>query len=318
MKKTLTIVFITILGIVSVIIYSKFRISSFEPQYIGFLTVENSTVIKQLDTILQKTNIASIRGDKELAKCLEEQVKSLQQLSLIAITDNEYSVLIAAKKDKVINQKIFDAIITDISQKKLLPATTFPQITRYYSNTKYYFFIYTGSQYSIITTYSFVLPKNLLIKLALENLLIVIVFVIIGTAIIITLQKKAAEPAIAKAEKTHAKPQTSNPIESLCQQYAIASVTIAQQNKKGLVKTIYSYPDTKQTLHLQQEIINELTSGTHILAEKNTVLIFYNDATQLFFRLARRDSFKGKMIKEIEGFINNNTQSILQFLKKKK
>lgn len=318
MKKTLTIVFITVLCIVSVIIYSKFRISSFEPQYIGFLTVENSTVIKQLDAILQKTNLASIRGDKELAKCLEEQVKSLQQLSLIAITDNEYSVLIATKKDKVINQKIFDAIITDISQKKLLPATTFPQLTRYYSNTKYYFFIYTGAQYSIITMYSFVLPKNLLIKLALENLLIAIVFIIIGTGIIITLQKKAAEPVVAKAEKTFAKPQTSNPIESLCQQYTIASVTIAQQNKKGLVKTIYSYPDTKQTLHLQQEIINELTSGTHILAEKNTVLLFYNDATQLFFRLARRDSFKGKMIKEIEGFINNNTQSILQFLKKKK
>ncbi len=318
MKKVLIIIVVSILCITSIIVYSKYRISSFEPQYIGFLTVENSTVIKQLDTILQKTNIASIRGDKELAKCMEEQVKSLQQLSLIAITDSEYSVLIAAKKDKIINQKIFDAIITDISQKKLLSPTTFPQITRYYSNTKYYFFIYTGSQYSIITMYSFVLPKNLLIKLALENLLVIILFVIIGTALIISLQRESAEPGIVKAEKTHAKPQTPNPIESLCQQYAIASVTIALQNKKGLVKTIYSYPDTKQTLHLQQEIINELTSGTHILVEKNTVLLFYNDSTQLFFRLSRQDSFKGRMIKDIEGFINNNTQSILQFLKKKK
>ena len=131
MKKTLVVILTIILCIVTIVIYSKYRMSSFEPQYIGFLTVENSTIIKQLDTLLQKTNIAGIRGDKELAKCLEQQVKSLQQLSLIAITDNEYSVLIAAKKDRIINQKLFDAIITDISQKKLLPATTFPQITRY-------------------------------------------------------------------------------------------------------------------------------------------------------------------------------------------
>jgi hypothetical protein len=317
MKKTLAIILITILCIVSIVIYSKYRISSFEPQYIGFLTVENSTIIKQLDTLLQKTNIAGIRGDKELAKCLEQQVKSLQQLSLIAITDNEYSVLIAAKKDRIINQKLFDAIITDISQKKLLPATTFPQITRYYNNTKYYFFIYNASQYIIITTYSFVLPKNLIIKLALENFLIVIVFIIIGTAIIITLQQQAKKPAM-KVEKTETKPQTPNPVESLCQQFSIVSVTIAQKNKKGILKTVYSYPDKKQNIYLQPEIINELVNGVHILAEKNTVLFFYNDTTQLFFRLARHQAFKGKLIKDIETFINNNEHSILQFLKIKK
>ena len=317
MKKTLAIISITILCIVSIIIYSKYRVSSFEPQYIGFLTVENSTIIKQLDTLLQKTNIAGIRGDKELAKCLEEQVKSLQQLSLIAITDNEYSVLIAAKKDRVINQKLFDAIITDISQKKLLPSTTFPQITRYYSNNKYYFFIYNASQYNIITTYSFVLPKNLIIKLVLENLLVVIVFIIMGTAVTITLQRQAKEPA-KKVEKVETKSQTPNPVESLCQQFSLVSVTIAQKNKKGLLKTVYSNPDKKQNIYLQPEIINELVNGVHILAEKNTVLFLYNDVTQLFFRLAKHQAFKGKMIKEIETFINNNENSILQFLKIKK
>jgi len=317
MKKTLAIISITILCIVSIIIYSKYRVSSFEPQYIGFLTVENSTIIKQLDTLLQKTNIAGIRGDKELAKCLEEQVKSLQQLSLIAITDNEYSVLIAAKKDRVINQKLFDAIITDISQKKLLPSTTFPQITRYYNNNKYYFFIYNASQYIIITTYNFVLPKNLIIKLALENLLVVIVFIIMGTAVTITLQRQAKEPA-KKVEKVETKSQTPNPVESLCQQFSLVSVTIAQKNKKGLLKTVYSYPDKKQNIYLQPEIINELVNGVHILAEKNTVLFLYNDVTQLFFRLAKHQAFKGKMIKEIETFINNNENSILQFLKIKK
>ncbi len=292
--------------------------SSFEPQYIGFLTVENSTIIKQLDTVLQKTNIAGIRGDKELPKCLEEQIKSLKQLSLIAITDNEYSVLIAAKKDRIINQKLFDAIITDISQKKLLPRTTFPQITRYYSNYKYYFFIYNAPQYTIITTYSFVLPKNLIMKLALENLLIVILFIIIGTAVIITLQQEASKPNTMKVQKTEIKQQTPNPVESLCQQFSIVSVTIAQQNKKGNLKTIYSYPDKKQNVYLQAEIINELLNGVHILAEKNTVLIFHNDTTQLFFRLVKHQAFKGKTIQDIKTFIDNNVDLLLKFLKIKK
>lgn len=313
MKKTLAIIITSIVCIASIVIYSKYRISSFEPQYIGFLTVENSTIIKQLDAILQKTNMAGIRGDKELSKCLEEQVKSLKQLSLIAITDNEYSVLIAAKKDRVINQKLFDAIITDISQKKLLPSTTFPQVTRYYSNNKYYFFIYNTSQYNIITTYGFVLPKNLIIKLGLENFLIVIIFIIIGTAVTITLQQ-AKEPA-KKVEKAETKPQTPNPVVSLCQQFSIVSVTIAQKNKKGLLKTVYSYPDKKQNIYLQPEIIDELVNGAHILAEKNTVLFLYNDATQLFFRFAKHQAFKGKMIKDIESFINNNAYSIPAFLK---
>ncbi|MCX8122901.1 MAG: hypothetical protein N3F66_01895 [Spirochaetes bacterium] len=318
MKKPIVIVVMCILCFASVVMYSKYRISSFEPQYIGFLTVENSTIIKQLEVILQKTNIAGIRGDKELPKCLEEQVKSLQQLSFIAIADNEFRVLIAAKKDKVINQKVFDAIITDISQKKLLPTTTFPQITRYYNNTKYYFFVYTSSPYTIFTAYSYILPKNLIIKLALENLLIVIVFIILSVAIIITQQKKATEPITQKTEKTVAKPQMQNPIESLCQQYAIISVTIAQQNKKGLINTIYSYPDKKQKLYLQQEIINELAGGAHILVEKNTVLLFYNDTTQLFFRLVRKDAFKGKIIKDIIAFIDTNAQLFQKFLKLKK
>ncbi|MEW6525989.1 MAG: hypothetical protein AB1444_04885 [Spirochaetota bacterium] len=318
MKKTLAISIISIVCIASTIIYSKYRMSSFEPQYIGFLTVENSTIIKQLDSLLQKTNIAGIRGNKELAKCLEEQIKSLKQLSLIAIADNEYSVLIAAKKDRVINQKLFDAIITDISQKKLLPSTTFPQITRYYSNHKYYFFIYNAPQYTIITTYSFVLPKNLIIKLALENLLIVIMFIIIGTAIIITLQQKASKPTSMKEEKTKIKPHTPNPVEALCQQFSIISVTIAQQNKKGNLQTIYSHPDKKQNVYLQPEIINELLNGVHILAEKNTVLIFYNDTTQLFFRLVKHQAFKGKTIQDIETFIDNNSVLLLKFLKIKK
>lgn len=317
MKKTLAIIITVFLCIATIIIYSKYRISSFDPQYIGFITVENSTVIKQLDTVLKKTNIASIRGDKELAKCLEEQVKSLRQLSLIAITDNEYSVLIAAKKNRVINQKIFDAIIADISQKKLLPSTTFPQITRYYNNTKYYFFIYNALDYIIITTYSFVLPKILIIKLALENLLIVIVFMIIGTAVTITLQKQATKKT-KKAKKVEIKSQTSNPIESLCQQFSIGSVTIAQKNKQGILKTVYSYPDKKQNIYLQPEIINELVNGVNILAEKNTILFFYNDATQLFFRFAKHQAFKGKLIKDIETFINNNEYLILKFLKIKK
>jgi len=318
MKKTLAISIISIVCIASTIIYSKYRMSSFEPQYIGFLTVENSTIIKQLDSLLQKTNIAGIRGNKELAKCLEEQIKSLKQLSLIAIADNEYSVLIAAKKDRVINQKLFDAIITDISQKKLLPSTTFPQITRYYSNNKYYFFIYNAPQYTIITTYSFVLPKNLIIKLALENLLIVIMFIIIGTAIIITLQQKASKPTSMDEEKTKIKPHTPNPVEALCQQFSIISVTIAQQNKKGNLQTIYSHPDKKQNVYLQPEIINELLNGVHILAEKNTVLIFYNDTTQLFFRLVKHQAFKGKTIQDIETFIDNNSVLLLKFLKIKK
>ncbi|MEJ5361854.1 MAG: hypothetical protein WHV26_07295 [Spirochaetota bacterium] len=318
MKKTLAIIIISIVCIASTVIYSKYRMSSFEPQYIGFLTVENSTIIKQLDTLLQKTNIAGIRGDKELAKCLEEQIKSLKQLSMIAITDSEYSVLIAAKKDRVINQKLFDAIITDISQKKLLPSTTFPQITRYYSNNKYYFFIYNASQYTIITTYSFVLPKNLIIKLALENLLIVIMFIIIGTAIIITFQQKASKPTSMKVEKAEIKPHMPNPVEALCQQFSIISVTIAQQNKKGNLKTIYSYPDKKQNVYLQPEIINELLNGVHILAEKNTVLIFYNDSTQLFFRLVKHHTFKGKTIQDIETFIDNNSDGLCKFLKIKK
>ncbi|MDH7552594.1 MAG: hypothetical protein QHH74_02935 [Spirochaetota bacterium] len=318
MKKTLAIIIISIICIASTIMYSKYRMSSFEPHYIGFLTVENSTIIKQVDTVLQKSNLAGIKGDKELAQCLEKQVKSLQQLSLIAITDNEYSVLIAAKKDRVINQKLFDAIITDISQKKLLPSTTFPQITRYYSNNKYYFFIYTAPQYTIVTTYSFILPKNLIIKLALENLLIVIMFIIIGTAIIITLQQKASKPTTKMEEKTEIKPQTPDPVGNLCQQFSIISVTIAQQNKKGNLKTLYSHPDKKQNLYLQPEIINELLNGVHILAEKNTVLIFYNTTTKLFFRLVKHQAFKGKTINDIERFIDNNNDVLLKFLKIKK
>lgn len=317
MKKILAIIITIFLCIATIIIYSKYKISSFDPQYIGLITVENSTVIKQLDTVLKKTNIAGIRGDKELAKCLEEQVKSLHQLSLIAITDNEYSVLIAAKKDRVINQKLFDAIITDISQKKLLPSTTFPQITRYYNNTKYYFFIYNALDYIIITTYSFVLPKNLIIKLVLENLLIVIAFIIIGTAVIITLQKQATKQP-KKSQKVETKSQTSNPVESLCQQFSIVSVTIAQKNKQEILKTVYSYPDKKQNIYLQPEIINELVNGVNILAEKNTILFFYNDATQLFFRLVKHQAFTGKLIKDVETFINNNEYLILKFLKIKK
>ncbi len=314
MKKAFVIIILSIICIASAVMFSKYRMSSFEPQYIGFLTVENSTIIKQLDTTLQKTNIAGIRGDSNLAKCLEEQIKSLPQLSLIAITDNEYSVLIAAKKDRVINQKLFDAIVTDISQKKLLPSTTFPQLTRYYNNKKFYFFIYNVSQYTIITTYSFVLPKNFIIKLGLENLLIVIMCIIIGTVIVITLQKKDKEPT-KTAEKTETKPLALNPVQSMCQQFSIISVTIAQQNKKGLLKTIYSYPDKKQHIYLQPEIIGELINGAHILVEKNTVLIFYNATTQLFFRLAKHQAFKGKTINEIETFIDNNKHQIREFLK---
>ena len=319
MKKTIIIVITLLLCIAVIVMYSHYRSASFEPHYIGYLTVENSNVVKQLNTILQKANSAAIRGDKELAQCLEKQVKAVKQLALIAITSNEYSVLIAAKKDKVINQTLFDAIIADISQKKILPASTFPQVTRYYNNSKFYFFIYDISCYTIITAYTYSLPDNLILKLFLENLLIVVAFIILGTAAIIIFQQKVTikpEPEITKETKKEKKALAANPFVTLCQQHGLSSVTIVQKNKKGIWKKVYSYPKNKMAVKLDEEILNELLSGTYILLNNNTVLMFYNSITQLIFRLERSNPFKGKTIKEIELYITKNAEDCSNYLTK--
>jgi len=314
MKRTVVIIVTAVLCIAAIIMYSKYRISLFEPQYIGYLTVNNSTVVKQLETSLQKVSIASIRADKEFAEVVKEQVKSVKELSFAAIADNEYSVLIAAKKDKLIDQKLFDSIITDISQKKIQPSSTFPQITRYYFNKKFYFFIYALPQYTIITAYTYILPRKFIIKVGLENLLIVIVFIIIGTAVTIQLHKSSF-PQTARPDTWQSK-STVNPIEVLCQQYSIASVTIAKKNKKGNLKTIYSFPDKIKNFNIQPEVVEELTQGTHILLEKNSILLFYNNNMSLFFKLRKTQPFKGKTIKDIEAFICTHSENITEYLKK--
>jgi hypothetical protein len=53
-----------------------------------------------LYTILQKTNSTTIRGDKELAQCLEKRLKPFKQLALIAVTSKEYIVLLRQKNVK--------------------------------------------------------------------------------------------------------------------------------------------------------------------------------------------------------------------------
>ncbi|HOR94941.1 MAG TPA: hypothetical protein PLZ38_13290, partial [Spirochaetota bacterium] len=61
---------------------------------------------------------------------------------------------------------------------------------------------------------------------------------------------------------------------------------------------------------------NELLSGTYILLNNNTVLMFYNSITQLIFRLERSNPFKGKTIKEIELYITKNAEDCSNYLTK--
>ncbi len=185
-----------LLSAISVILYLSFRADTIENEYTANLTKIYASINNSYIKI--EPEISKSKENASLREFFEKSIKSYPEIALIALADEGGTILLASKNDKYIKTaELFDSILNDFSEKKILIDRNKRFAVKYYEQgpekkkeqIKFYIYTLYGTRSSLLAVFPYDPNFNLILKIAIEVLLVIALCVMLISAFHILTRK---------------------------------------------------------------------------------------------------------------------------------